>query len=1126
MEVVGGVFMDKKIFLIMILVMLIIIPSVSAIEWDNVKSYNSETKEITVDNFFGLPVFSTTIAKIKLNTPEINYVPRGYGKVAEVELTLYNDYEQSFKELELYNLKNGGKKFEKDYDYKYLEYEEVNVIDYEKQCTEKIDAKNNSKYQECKTVEVGFHKEQKEKWKDLADYNFKKEEHLIIGIFTDVKEGEMVEWIPNMFGVRINEWATWQESYSVGLVGYWDFDDYDTNTMYVDKLSGQYNLTCPTGCDTTSGKIGNATNVTTGKYPQTTVDSTALGGDGSDTISINCWVYKYGGITYAPIVQVNGTSSKLILFASRGDNTVTFEAGGTGLKPATEQMLTGSWQMITTTITAGEVAHYYNATPKGTGSGASWGATDQVLVFGFTAGANGLDAELDECGIWNRTLSQEEITALYNGGDGISINTIPLTPTIQLISPTNNSNTTVTIDDFSFNITYNSDDWINYTFNVWDSGDNLIKNNVVVNGTPDPDCSVTGGDTTYSDFECIGQGITTDGEYQWNVYGCNSDDLCAWATANYTVTKDTVPPTISIGNLTNLVTTSLPINSTNNITSSDTHLETCWFHTSENSTNSTVTCNSYFNVSWNTGGTKIIYAYVNDTFGNTNLTSGSFDVFYFIINQSGSATTGEGVSETFTLLVNSTSSAIGNADANLWYNGVNKGVTTKTAVGTDAYYFTKTFTIPSGSGNSTGKSVDWYWNYNTTELTTRNTTTQNQTVYNVSITDCALVSGKVILNMSLKDEELNSFVNLTSPNTANIEVDLEISSLVNSSLIWEFSKQWLNNDSVAVCVPNGLLNLTTYRIDFVIGYDATDKVREFYYMDNGTLDNTTYFNSYTDNTINLLDLASADSTTFLFEFTDADNQEIDDIIVHTYRKYIGEGLYREVERSKQDNSGQTHIHLVEEDVIYYFMITQYGIIQFTSDNYNAKCLSSPCEISLSASSTIQNWSVIDNEGGQYAVSVNQATRIVTTTFSLDTIALVNSTVYGFYNGSATYINGSSLTSSGGTINLHIPLTYDNSTFFIVIYNNNNVIKSQWISLKESGRDYFGTFGAILGGLIVLSLMLMAVSEGAGFIVFTILALIIVGIMQLVDLSWLAIISIVCAGGIILWKLINRRGSRQ
>ena len=81
-------------------------------------------------------------------------------------------------------------------------------------------------------------------------------------------------------------------------------------------------------------------------------------------------------------------------------------------------------------------------------------------------------------------------------------------------------------------------------------------------------------------------------------------------------------------------------------------------------------------------------------------------------------------------------------------------------------------------------------------------------------------------------------------------------------------------------------------------------------------------------------------------------------------------------------------------------------------------------------------------------------------------------------------------------------------------------------MEEGAVDYFGTFGALLGGFIVLAMMLMAVTEGAGFIVVTILAVIIIGVMQLVDLGWMAIVSIICAGGIIVWKLINRRGIRQ
>jgi hypothetical protein len=134
-------------------------------------------------------------------------------------------------------------------------------------------------------------------------------------------------------------------------------------------------------------------------------------------------------------------------------------------------------------------------------------------------------------------------------------------------------------------------------------------------------------------------------------------------------------------------------------------------------------------------------------------------------------------------------------------------------------------------------------------------------------------------------------------------------------------------------------------------------------------------------------------------------------------------LFREVERSKGDDAGQTHVHLVEEDVIYYFMITKFGQILYSSTTYNAKCLSTPCEIQLSASATDTNWSIIDNEGGSYSVSADKTTRVVSTTFSIDAIDLVNATVYKFENGNATVVNTSSLTATAGTIDIYVPLSY-------------------------------------------------------------------------------------------------------
>ena len=701
-------------------------------------------------------------------------------------------------------------------------------------------------------------------------------------------------------------------------------------------------------------------------------------------------------------------------------------------------------------------------------------------------------------------------------------------PTTNLISPIDTYNSSEQVDDFEFNITMiTGETWENYTFYVWNSTD-IVRERFVENGVADTDCSETlsGNNIT---VECIGQMISPTDDYEWNVYGCLANAKCDWADANFTFTIDATDPILSVAyNLSDIVTLNLPTNSTWHYNVTDPHIDSCYYNTTESAVYETITCNSTINTQWTTGGAKTIQFCANDTFGNEGCNTTTIDIYDFSIVQSGDATVSEGTSHNFYLYVNSNSYPIGDASAVLWWNGTNQGVTTKTVTNTNQIVFKKTLLIPDGSGNSTGFNQSWLWNYTATNLANRNTTTQQQTVYAVSITDCGVTSGYTILNLSLKDEETNTLVNITAPNVENIELDLTVTSLTNSSLTWEFSKHWTANNTVAVCVPVGLLNETEYQIDFTVGFDSTDKVREFYYMDTGSLDFSGEFNSYTSNHISLMDLLSADSTTFLFEYTDADNQKVDDIVVHTFRDYIGEGIFREVERSKQDNSGQTHVHLVEEDVIYYFMITQYGEILFTSDTYNAKCLSTPCEITLSASATEQNWSIIDNEGGNYVVTSDTDTRVVTTTFNLDTISLVNASVYLMWNTSGVpeLVNSSSLTATSGSIDLFIPLSYGNATYFVSIYKDNEFIKSSWVSMDEGAMDYFGTFGAILGGFVVLAMMLMAVTEGAGFIVVTILAVIIIGIMGLVDLGWMAIISIICAGAIIIWKLINRRGTRQ
>lgn len=192
--------MNSKIILLLISVFLI--TSISAADWDNVKSYDSTTDTVTIKNAFG---FGGDIGQATLKTPEIVYVPTGYQKVAEFEINSLTDYTDFIKEIKLYDMNDGKKEFTRKLDLKYKTYESYSVNDYVSACSLLINGTNS-----CYPKLVGSHIEQRTIWKDFDGSPIKSGDKITIGIFTDVQFGDKIEWIPNIFGVEVNEWALWE----------------------------------------------------------------------------------------------------------------------------------------------------------------------------------------------------------------------------------------------------------------------------------------------------------------------------------------------------------------------------------------------------------------------------------------------------------------------------------------------------------------------------------------------------------------------------------------------------------------------------------------------------------------------------------------------------------------------------------------------------------------------------------------------------------------------------------------------------------------------------------------------------------------------------------------------------
>ncbi len=177
----------SKIFFLGLIILVFSIALVSAAEWDNVKRYDEETKTVTIKNTFGLPLIGSNIATAKLDTPQIYYVEVGYGKVAQFTINPYVDYGNMLENIELYNVQD-GKAISRQIDVKYL---------------------NNNK------------------WIDW-DKNAYVSKEVIVGLFTNVQNGDNIEWIPTIAGVRVSEWAVWIGG---NIMLYDNFNDNLLNTV-------------------------------------------------------------------------------------------------------------------------------------------------------------------------------------------------------------------------------------------------------------------------------------------------------------------------------------------------------------------------------------------------------------------------------------------------------------------------------------------------------------------------------------------------------------------------------------------------------------------------------------------------------------------------------------------------------------------------------------------------------------------------------------------------------------------------------------------------------------------------------------------------------------------------------
>lgn len=499
------------------LILAFLVTTVSAFDFDNIKTYNETAKEVTIKNAFGLPLIGDDIAKLRLNTPIVNYVPIGQNKlVAEITIESYTDYANVFDKIKFYDGKDLSKEYNKTFTYKVKSYisKKRDILEWA------YDDKNGTWYQEV----IGKEDYVDVEWNTKADKDIKKE-NITIGIFVDeVKKGDYVEWIPEMFGEVIDEWAIYAAD--PALLAYWDFDEGTGSTATDAKNGIVFTLTDGSAWTTTNAKLGAGAiwHTGTGNY-LTTPDDARWEFANQTAFSHSFWfnsTYAANRIVYDK--DGNGGYS----FQENNDIFVNYGNSVGGSTPS-GSIRDNVWTFFTVTVNeTNGVKLYVNGTLYSQGQSGTRAYGSQPFIIGErqSPAYAGFIGMIDEFAVWNRTLSDADVLELYANGAGFAYPFSSIT-NITLTYPANNTNftsvSTETLNATGF-LSTDTATFINATRYLWYPNGTLV--NTLYSET------IYSGNKTSFTFSSVPQGT-----YDWGIEMCTNDGFCAFSsnrTFNYT----------------------------------------------------------------------------------------------------------------------------------------------------------------------------------------------------------------------------------------------------------------------------------------------------------------------------------------------------------------------------------------------------------------------------------------------------------------------------------------------------------------------------------------------------------------------------------------------------------------
>jgi len=206
-----------------------------------------------------------------------------------------------------------------------------------------------------------------------------------------------------------------------GIVSYWKFDESSGNAH--DSTATANTLINTNTVTYSAGKINNGANFVSSSTQGLSKNSATGLPTGSSDRTVNLWVKTTTSSLQAFFSYGTANIDQwFTLYVHSGQDYISLLSDDLN---GTKTINDGNWHMITCTSSSKLISLYVDGVFDVSQTKSTINTSGTNMTIGRSVAGDYFNGSVDECGIWSRALLGSEITALWNGGAGLSYTFTP-----------------------------------------------------------------------------------------------------------------------------------------------------------------------------------------------------------------------------------------------------------------------------------------------------------------------------------------------------------------------------------------------------------------------------------------------------------------------------------------------------------------------------------------------------------------------------------------------------------------------------------------------------------------------------------------------------------------------------